>query len=95
MSENYLGIMMRILSPHNYGYRILSPSIYDDAEKLRFIGILTYPKILKFNSTCTTNLRKYKAIKLKKQGEKLSNRTLVKVLKCYHSKKVLNRSELK
>ena len=46
MSENYLGIMRIILSPHNYGYRILSPSIYDDAEKLRFIGILAYPKIL-------------------------------------------------
>jgi hypothetical protein len=60
MSENYLGIMMRILSPHNYDYmmrilsphnydymmRILSPSIYDDAEKLRFIGILAYPKSL-------------------------------------------------
>ena len=57
MSENYLGIMMRILSPHNYhymmrilsphnyGYRILSPSIYDDTEKLRFIGILAYPKM--------------------------------------------------
>ena len=45
MSENYLGIMMRILSPHNYSYRILSPSIYDDAEKLRFIGILAYPKM--------------------------------------------------
>ena len=28
----------------NYGYRILSPTIYDDAEKLRFIGILAYPK---------------------------------------------------
>ena len=48
MSENYLGIMMRILSPHNYGYRIMVtefwlPSICDDAEKLRFIGILAYP----------------------------------------------------
>ena len=47
MSENYLGIMMRILSPHNYGYitiMVTLPSIYDDAEKLRFIGILAYPK---------------------------------------------------
>jgi hypothetical protein len=33
----------------NYGYRIMVtelwlPSICDDAEKLRFIGILAYPK---------------------------------------------------
>ena len=39
------------LSPHNYGYRIMGtelwlPSICDDAEKLRFIGILAYPKSL-------------------------------------------------
>ena len=37
----------------NSGYRILGtefwlPSIYDDAEKLRFIGILAYPKIKSF-----------------------------------------------
>ena len=31
----------------NSGYIIMVtlPSIYDDAEKLRFIGILAYPKI--------------------------------------------------
>ena len=28
MSENYLGIMMRILSPHNYGYRIMVTEFY-------------------------------------------------------------------
>ena len=29
------------------------PSIYDDAEKLRFIGILAYPKIiLTFERSC-------------------------------------------
>ena len=49
MSENYLGIMMRILSPNSIpgimtnlrNYHLVK---YDDAEKLRFIGILAYPK---------------------------------------------------
>ena len=43
MSENYLGIMTE-----NYEWE-LSSEIYDlvyhHAEKLRFIGILAYPKI--------------------------------------------------
>ena len=50
MNENYLGIMMRILSPYNYddtGNSITQYN-YDDAEKLRFIGILAYPKRRKF-----------------------------------------------
>ena len=38
MSENYLGIMMRIITGNYY-------LVYDQAEKLRFIGILAYPKI--------------------------------------------------
>ena len=41
--------MVTELWVQNYGYRIMVtelwlPSIYDDAEKLRFIGILAYPK---------------------------------------------------
>ena len=51
MSENYLGIMMRILSPYNYDdagnydENSITQYNYDDAE-LRFIGILAYPKIV-------------------------------------------------
>ena len=50
MSENYLGIMMRIISgtgnyDENYEWE-LSPSIKYHMEKLRFIGILAYPKII-------------------------------------------------
>ena len=42
MSENYLGIMTRIISG-NY------PLVYNyHMEKLRFIGILAYPKIQKY-----------------------------------------------
>ena len=50
MIENYLGIMMRILSPYNYDdagnydENSITQYNYDDAEKLRFIGILAYSK---------------------------------------------------
>ena len=39
MSENYLGIMMRIITGNYY-------LVYHQPEKLRFIGILAYPKII-------------------------------------------------
>ena len=48
MSENYLGIMMRIISG-NYEWELSSENydlVYHHAEKLRFIGILAYLKTM-------------------------------------------------
>jgi hypothetical protein len=49
----------------NYGYRILSPSIYDDAEKLRFIGILAYPK------THNPNIQIYNLVYMPTKSEQI------------------------
>ena len=51
MSENYPWIILE-LSSENYQWELSSDNyhlIYHHAEKLRFIGILPYPKIQKFS----------------------------------------------